>query len=213
MTDVKICGITDPESMTAAVENGVRFVGLVFYKPSPRNLDWEIATYLARYVPTGVRTVGLFVDPSDEEIEKITNTVQLDMLQLHGNESPGRVAEIKKKFGIQIIKAIKIAQKQDLEIVPGYEVSADWLMFDAKPAPQDKLPGGNGLPFDWTILQDFKSKCPWMLAGGLNTDNVQEAIQLLNPEAVDVSSGVESQPGKKDPEAIKTFLKLALSKE
>ncbi len=206
MTDAKICGITTPEAMTAAIEGGARFVGLVFYPKSPRAVDIEIATYLARYVPTGVRAVGLFVDPDDETLERTLSNVQLDMVQLHGHESPGRIAEIKHKFGIQVIKAISIENKHDLEQVPGYEVAADHIMFDAKPADPDSLPGGNGLTFDWNILKGMATKHPWFLAGGLTPDNVHEAIAHLSPDIVDVSSGVESAPGVKDAAKIAAFL-------
>lgn len=206
MTDVKICGISTPDAMTAAIENGARYVGLVFYPKSPRHVDWEVAGYLSRYVPTTVRSVGLFVDPSDEELERTISSVQLDMIQLHGSESPERVVEIKSKFGLQITKALPIANKTDLDSVKGYEVSADMMLFDAKPTPEDDLPGGNGLPFDWAVLEGYQGKKPWFLAGGLNPDNIAEAITLLNPPAVDVSSGVESDLGIKDADKISAFL-------
>lgn len=206
MTDAKICGIKTPEAMTAAIDGGARFVGLVFYPKSPRAVDIEVASYLARYVPTGVRAVGLFVDPDDETLERTLSGVQLNMIQLHGHESPGRIAEIKHRFGLQIIKAISISDTKDLDHVPGFEAAADHLMFDAKPRPDDTLPGGNGLPFDWEILKGFETQHPWFLAGGLNADNVGEAIERLNPDIVDVSSGVESEPGIKDPAKIKAFL-------
>lgn len=206
MTDVKICGISTPEAMTAAIEGGARFVGLVFYRKSPRFVDIEIAGYLGRYVPTGVRSVGLFVDPTDEDLERTLSGVQLDMIQLHGHESPGRVAEIKHRFGVQIIKAIPIGEPKDLEKVEGYEAAADHIMFDSKPSPTDTLPGGNGLPFDWRLLQGFETKHPWFLAGGLNIDNVQDAIELLDPDVIDISSGVEDAKGVKNPLKIKAFL-------
>lgn len=206
MSDVKICGISTPDAMTAAIEGGARYVGLVFYPKSPRNVDLEIAGYLARYVPTTVRSVGLFVDPSNEQLERVISSVQLDMIQLHGHESAGRVAEIKSKFGLPIIKALPVSQKSDLDQVEGYEVSADMMLFDAKPAPDDDLPGGNGLAFDWAILKEYQGKKPWFLAGGLTPDNVREAITLLSPPAVDVSSGVENETGVKDIEKIKLFL-------
>lgn len=214
MTDVKICGLKTPEALTAAIEGGARFVGFVFYPPSPRFTGPSVASYLASFVPPDVRIVGLFVDPSDEELETVLREVRLDMLQLHGNESPGRLTEIKKKFGLPLIKAINIAAKSDLEGVPGFEASADWILFDTK---GDSLPGGNGIPFDWTLLQDYCSKNPpqkpWMLAGGLTAENIPAALEILSPDALDVSSGVETAPGQKDAEKIKTFLKLALSED
>lgn len=218
MTDVKICGLKTPEALTAAIEGGARFVGFVFYPPSPRFIDLPVAAYLASFVPQTVRIVGLFVNPSDEELEKVLREVRLDMLQLHGSESPGRLMEIKKKFGLPLIKAIKIAAKPDLDCLPGFEASADWILFDTKEnKASSDLPGGNGLPFDWTLLQDFCSKNPpqkpWMLAGGLTSENMSAALENLQPDALDVSSGVESALGVKDPEKIKHFLALALNED
>jgi phosphoribosylanthranilate isomerase len=206
MTDAKICGITTPDAMTAAIEGGAGFVGLVFFPPSPRFVTLEVASYLASYVPSHVRKVGLMVDPDDVTLETILNSVRLDMLQLHGRESPGRVAEIKHKFGVPVMKAMAVATEADLAMVPGYEAAADWLLFDAKPAPASAIPGGNGLPFDWALLKNFSSSRPWMLAGGLTADNVAAALSVLEPDAVDVSSGVESAPGVKDPAKIRAFL-------
>ncbi len=206
MTDVKICGITTPEAMTAAIDGGARFAGLVFHAPSPRFVETEIAGYLARYVPTGVRTVGLFVDPDNAALEDVLNTVQLDMIQLHGHESPGRVSEIKTAFGMPVIKALPVSGESDLEKVPGYEAAADWLMFDAKS-------GGSGETFDWSILQQYLQESPlskpWFLAGGLHAENITAALDVLSPSALDISSGVESSRGVKDPEKIRTFLTKA----
>jgi phosphoribosylanthranilate isomerase len=206
MTDVKICGISTPEAMTAAIDGGARFVGLVFYPKSPRAVSLEVAAYLASYVPHDVRIVGLFVDPTDELLRTTLDTVRLDMLQLHGTESPGRVAEIKTAFGVPVMKAISVASADDLQMVPGYEAAADWLLFDARAPADAAIPGGNGLPFDWTILKDFSASRPWMLAGGLTSENVSAALAVLEPDALDVSSGVESAPGIKDPAKIRAFL-------
>ena len=205
MTSVKICGISDPENLSVATTNGARFVGFVFYPPSPRNLDFDIAWNLARSVPTGVRSVGLFVNPSDEQLAHILTGIQLDMIQLHGDETPGRIAEIKAKYNMPIIKAIRVADETDLSGIEGYEAAADWLLFDAKPQNAD-LPGGMGEVFDWNILAERTFKKPWMLSGGLNSENVADALSVLKPDAVDVSSGVESARGTKDPEKIKSFL-------
>lgn len=206
MTNVKICGLSDPESLEVAVQSGARFVGFVFYPPSPRNVSFDIAWNLARAVPTGVRSIGLFVNPEDEELERIVTGIQLDMIQLHGDETPGRVNEIKERFSMPVIKAIRVANKYDLEDIEGYESAADWLLFDAKPA-NATLPGGTGQSFDWNILKGREFKKPWMLSGGLDTDNVKEALSILKPNAVDVSSGVESEPGLKDADKIKEFIK------
>lgn len=199
MTQVKVCGVTDSRSLKAASDNGARFIGLVFHPPSPRHLSLDIAAQLSRQVPTGVRTVGLFVDPTDEQIETTLSNVQMDMIQLHGSENRTRVAEIRNKFGLDVMKALKILSSEDLKQISNYRPVADWLLFDAG--------AGDGKTFDWSLLKDYTDATGrWMLAGGLTPDNVKDAIFSLSPPAVDVSSGVESQRGKKDPDKIKTFL-------
>jgi len=205
MTDVKICGLSTPETLECAVQSGTRFVGFVFYPPSPRNVSFDIAWNLARAVPTGVRSVGLFVNPEDEQLERMVTGIQLDMIQLHGDESPGRINEIKQRFSMPVIKAIRVATENDLKDVEGYEAAADWLLFDAKPAGAS-LPGGTGMRFDWNILKNREFKKPWMLSGGLDETNVKEALSVLKPNAVDISSGVESAPGIKDETKIKNFI-------
>lgn len=208
MTDVKICGLSTPETLAAAASGGARFVGFVFYPPSPRNVSFDVAYELARAVPTGVRSIGLFVDPDDEMLERIVTGIQLDMIQLHGDETPERVTEIKERFSMPVIKAIRVANKYDLEDVDAYEAVADWLLFDAKPAGAD-LPGGTGESFDWNILKGRRFKKPWMLSGGLDVDSVAEALSILSPNAVDISSGVESSRGVKDPAKIQAFIQAA----
>lgn len=205
MAHVKICGISEPKTLQSAIEAGARFIGLVFYPPSPRAVSFDTAFHLARALPTGVRSVGLFVDPSNELLEQTLGGIGLDMIQLHGNESPGRVAEIKSRHNIDVMKAIRVASKDDLREVNGFETAADWLLFDSRP-PKADLPGGTGHSFDWTILASQSFKKPWMLGGGLNIDNVGEALSILKPDAVDVSSGVESARGIKDPDKIKAFI-------
>lgn len=204
MTDVKICGLTEPESLTAAIKAGADFLGFVFYPASPRYIAPEAAAYLTHYVPKTVRSVGLFVDPEDAALKTTLAQVRLDVIQLHGQESPGRIAEIKQGFGLPVIKAISIASHADLEKIPGYDVVADWLMFDA--AGED-LPGGTGKRFDWSLLSGVQTARPWFLAGGLTPENVGQAMTTLHPDAVDVSSGVESARGIKDPAKIRAFLK------
>lgn len=205
MTDVKICGLNDPDNLAAAIEAGTRFVGLVFYPPSPRDVSFDTAWNLARAVPTGVRSVGLFVNPEDEQLERILTGIQLDMVQLHGDETPGRINEVKQRFSMPVMKAIRIRDESDLKDIDGYEAAADWLLFDARPENAE-LPGGTGQSFDWNILKNREFKKPWMLSGGLNESNVKEALSILKPDAVDVSSGVESAPGKKDATKIKAFI-------
>ena len=211
-TDVKICGIRTPEALNVAVEAGARAVGFVFYPPSPRALTPDIAADLARMLPTGTRSVGLFVDATDEQIASVTARVPLDLLQLHGDETPRRVAEIRGRFGIQVMKAIRVATAKDLAPLADYESVADWILFDAKPPKSvTTLPGGTGIAFDWQLLQRVKIKKPWMLSGGLTAENLAEAVSLTGAKMVDVSSGVEDRPGVKSVERIRAFLAVAKS--
>lgn len=205
MSLVKICGLKDEASVAAAVNAGASFLGFVFYEESPRNIDVTEAAQLARGIPDIVETVGLFVDPSDEKINHVLSQVPLTMIQLHGLESPERVMEIKEKFHIPVMKAIPIADESDLEFVSSYSKVADWLLFDTKMT--DGTSGGSGVFFDWSILSKVRTTLPWFLAGGLTPENVEAAITMVNPPAVDVSSGVESERGVKSPELIKKFLR------
>jgi phosphoribosylanthranilate isomerase len=213
--DVKICGLSTPETLDAAVRGGARFVGFVFYPRSPRNVEPDRARALARAVPEGVTKVAVVVDPADNALAEIGPAV--DMLQLHGEESPTRVAEIRARFGLPVMKVIKVAQAADLEMAAPYSDVADWLMFDAKPPPDraDALPGGNAVAFDWQILcapsggGDPARGRPWMLSGGLTLDNLAEAAAISGASVVDVSSGVEEKPGVKSVERIRAFLEAA----
>lgn len=199
MIQVKICGVTDSKAIEAACDNGARYIGLVFYPPSPRHLDLDIAAQLARKVPTGVRTVGLFVDPTDEQLANTLTSIQMDMIQLHGKENRTRVADIKNRFGLNVMKAIKLNSREDLDQIANFRPVADWLLLDGG--------AGDGQPFDWSLLDGYDDPTGrWMLAGGLNPNNVKQAIKRLKPPAVDVSSGVESVRGQKDPAKIKAFL-------
>lgn len=202
-TPVKICGIKTPEALKAAIDSGARYIGFVFYAPSPRNITLDTAASLARAIPTSVRAVGLFVDPTDEELERILSSVSLDMIQLHGGESPGRIAEIKARHHLPVMKAIRISTAADLENITAYEAAADWLLFDAKVSEEQ---GGTGHSFDWSILKSREFSKPWMLAGGLNADNVAAALSILSPNALDISSGVESVHGQKDASKITAFM-------
>ena len=206
-TPVKICGLKDPENLQAAIDNGARYVGFVFYEPSPRHVTFDIAWNLARAVPTGVRSVGLFVNPTDEQIERILTGVQLDMVQLHGDETPQRVAEIKAKYKMPVMKAIRVATAADLDQLEEFEAAADWLLFDAKADGDDKtMMGGTGHSFDWNILKGRTPTKPWMLSGGLTADNVADALKTLSPTALDISSGVEITRGQKDAAKIAEFM-------
>ena len=208
---VKICGINAPDAMAAAIEGGASYVGLMFYPPSPRFLAQEAAARLAALVPDGIERVGVFVDPPDELIARTLDTVPLDMVQLHGNEPPRRVAEIRGRFALPVIKAIKIARSDDLDEARAHETAADFLLFDAKPPAEmtDALPGGNALAFDWQIVAGRSWARPWMLSGGLDAANLGQSVTISGARRVDVSSGVESAPGQKDSALIRAFLAAA----
>lgn len=203
---VKFCGLTRPEDVTAAHEAGARYVGFVHFAKSPRHLEIEPMASLAIDVPLGLAKVLLTVNADNTTLDAITARVPLDMLQLHGSESPERVAEIKARYGLPVMKAIGVADAADLTAIDIYTPVADQLLIDAKPPKGADLPGGNGLAFDWRLLADRKYWIrPWMLAGGLTPDNVAEAVRLTGAKQVDVSSGVENMPGAKDPVLMKRF--------
>lgn len=204
--EVKICGLTQPESVVQAVELGADYVGFVFYTPSPRSLDVAGAVDLAALFGPPVRTCGLFVDAGDAEIDAVLRHLPLDVLQLHGDETPQRVAEIGLRTGCRTLKALRIEGADDLASVGEHADAADMLLFDAKPPRDAARPGGHGLPFDWTLLTGLTLEKPWALAGGLRPDNLRAAVELLRPPIVDVSSGVESAPGVKDPDKLAAFL-------
>ncbi|KUJ80381.1 N-(5'-phosphoribosyl)anthranilate isomerase [Ruegeria marisrubri] len=207
---VKICGLTAPGQVLAAAEAGARYVGFVFFPKSPRHLEVGIAAELAAATPMGIAKVALTVNASDDELDRIVDTVPLDMLQLHGKESPERVAEVKERYGLPVMKALGVAEEGDLAQIDLYSDVADQLLIDAKPPKNAELPGGLGLAFDWRLLAGRKYwRRPWMLAGGLTPDNVGEAIRMTGARQVDVSSGVESSPGVKDAELIRRFIEAA----
>lgn len=204
----KICGVNSATALDAAIGGGAAFVGFVFYPPSPRALAAEAAAVLAATVPVGTMKVGLFVDDPDARIGEVLERVPLDMLQLHGRETPARVDEIKRRFALPVMKVVTIAAATDLAAADSYIGHADWLLFDAKPPPQmtGALPGGNALSFDWRLLAGRAWPLPWMLSGGLTAANLAEAVGISGARVVDVSSGVESRPGQKDPQKIAAFL-------
>ncbi|MDX1401236.1 MAG: phosphoribosylanthranilate isomerase [Kiloniellales bacterium] len=208
---VKICGLSEAATLRAAVEAGAEFVGFNFYPPSPRSVTLKEAADLAAKVPKGVTKVGIFVDADSKVIVAAAEAAKLDLLQLHGSESPERVAEIKALTGLPVMKVVKLRKMEDLAATRDYEKVADRLLFDARP-PEDRddmLPGGNALAFDWTMLAGKSWEKPWMLAGGLTPANVREAIATTHAETVDVSSGVETSPGKKDANLIEEFVAAA----
>lgn len=209
--DAKICGVKTPESVAAAARGGAAYIGLNFYPPSPRAVTAAQAAALARQTPPQVKRVGLFVDPDDDALSAITDEVPLEILQLHGGETPRRIADIKTRFGLPVMKAIKVATAEDIAAAEAYLQLADLLLFDAK-APKtlkNALPGGNAIAFDWRLLAGRTWTRPWMLSGGLDADNLAEAVGITCAHAVDVSSGVEDSPGNKSPEKIAAFLEAA----
>ena len=204
----KICGITDMAALDAALAGGARRIGLVFYPPSPRHMAPAVAAALARRVPAGVDRVGVLVEPTDEDLAAVLAEVPLDMIQLHGGETPRRLAALRERTGLPVIKAVPVAGEADLAAAGAYEDVADWLLFDAKAAiaAADSLPGGRGVAFDWRLLRRRHFRCPWLLSGGLDAGNVAEAVRITGAAHVDVSSGVEARPGVKDPARIGAFL-------
>ncbi len=208
-TRVKICGLTTRETLLAATDAGAAYVGLNFFPPSPRYVSPEDARDLAMDVPPGVAKVALTVDADDAILDQITDIVPIDILQLQGTETPERVAHIRARYGFPVMKAVGIADKLDVAKLDAFESVADQLLVDAKAPKDGPLPGGNGVPFDWRLIANRRWAKPWMLAGGLNAGNVAEAIALTGAVQVDVSSGVESAPGVKDPERIRAFVQAA----
>jgi phosphoribosylanthranilate isomerase len=208
---VKICGLRTTVDVAAAADAGARYVGFVFFPKSPRHLEVADAAVLAAAVPVGICKVALTVNADDAMLDALTQAVPLDMLQLHGSESPERVAQVKARYGLPVMKAIGVADRDDLAQIDLYSGVADQLLIDAKPPKGADLPGGNGLAFDWQLLARRVWRAPWMLAGGLTPDNVAEAIKRTGARQVDVSSGVESAPGVKDPALIRALVQAAQS--
>ncbi|MGE0745713.1 MAG: phosphoribosylanthranilate isomerase [Rhodospirillales bacterium] len=202
----KICGVNTRAALDAAVAGGARWVGFVFFPRSPRHVSFAQAAELSALLPPAVTAVGLVVDPDDAMLRELIAAVPLGLLQLHGGETPDRIAAIRALAGLPVMKAIKVATAADLAPVPAYAAVADRILFDAK-APPGLLPGGNALSFDWTILAGRTWPGPWMLSGGLTPENVAEAVRITGAHAVDVSSGVEAAPGTKDPARIAAFLR------
>ncbi len=209
MMRVKICGVTTTDSLKAAVDAGAAYIGFNFFKKSPRYLDLSSVADLAQEVPAGVCKVGLWVNPTDEELDAMLAVVAIDMIQLHGSESVERVAEIKEAYGLPVMKVIGVSGADDIAQINDYEQVADQILLDAKPPKDAVLPGGNGLAFDWNLIAKRRFAVPWMLAGGLVPDNVAEAVRLTGAQQVDVSSGVEVSVGVKDKQLITDFIRAA----
>ncbi|WP_282092020.1 phosphoribosylanthranilate isomerase [Epibacterium ulvae] len=208
----KICGLSRPQDIAAAAEAGAAYVGFVFFPKSPRNVSYEQAASLAGETAVGLCKVALTVNADNAELDALTSQVPIDMLQLHGTETPDRVAEVRSRYGLPVMKAIGIADAEDLAQIDTYAQVADQLLIDAKAPKTSDLPGGNGIAFDWSLLARKKYwQKPWMLAGGLTLENVAEAVRKTGTRQLDLSSGVESAPGVKDPDLIHAFL-AAVSK-
>jgi len=206
---VKICGLNTPDALDAALEAGADMVGFVFFPPSPRNLGIEAARTLGERVKGRAKKVALSVDATDAELDRVVEALKPDMLQLHGGETPERVAAVRSRFRLPVMKALPIEQKSDLAPIRIYEKVADWLVFDGRAPREATRPGGLGKTFDWTVLENLSLEVPFMLSGGLDASNVAEALRITRAPAVDVSSGVERAPGEKDPDKIRAFIRAA----
>lgn len=206
---VKICGLRSVQDISCAAEAGARYVGFVFFDKSPRSVSCAQARDLALSTPAGIAKVALVVNADDAFLDTLTQQVPLDMLQLHGSESPERVAHVKARYGLPVMKAVGVADASDLPALTTYEAVADQVLVDAKPPRDATLPGGNGLAFDWRLIAGRDWQVPWMLAGGLTPDTVPAAVSMTGARQLDVSSGVESAPGQKDAGLIRAFLNAA----
>ena len=210
---VKICGLKSPETLDVAIECGADMVGFVFFPPSPRHLGLEAARALGERVRGSALKVALCVDASDQELAAIVEALEPDLLQLHGAETPARVRTVRERFRLPVMKALPIAERGDLSAIAGYAASADRLVFDARPPRAATRPGGLGKRFDWRLLEHVDTDLPFMLSGGLDADNVSEALRITRAAGVDVSSGIERAPGEKDPDKIRAFIRAARAAE
>ena len=210
---VKICGLKTPEALDAALDAGADMVGFVFFAPSPRNLGLEAAKLLGERVKGRARKVALSVDATDAELYAAIEALKPDMLQLHGKEAPERVASVRSRFHLPVMKALPVETRADLSPIYSYAKVADWLLFDDRAPREATRPGGLGKSFDWHLLEKLDPGVPFMLSGGLDAGNVAEALSITQASAVDVSSGVERVPGEKDPEKIRAFIRAARDAE
>ena len=206
---VKICGLRTPADIQAVADAGAAYAGFVFFEKSPRHVTLQQARDMAFAAPIGLAKVALTVDADDAALDQIIEAVPLDMLQLHGHETPDRVAEVRARYGLPVMKVLGVAGEEDLAQILDHSVVADQILIDAKAPKGAVLPGGNGVPFDWRLIAGRRWPVPWMLAGGLTPQNVAEAIRLTGARQVDVSSGVESAPGVKDAARIAAFVAAA----
>lgn len=203
---VKVCGLTDPAAVDTALQAGADMIGLVFFPPSPRHLSFDVGASLAERARGKVEIVALTVDADADTLDAIAAVVRPTLLQLHGKESPDTVAATRARLGLPVMKAIGVAEHADLAAIDGYRAVADHILLDAKPPKDATRPGGNGASFDWSLLATLDRNLPFMLSGGLTPETVATAIRAVRPRAVDVSSGVEASPGRKDPALIRAFI-------
>ena len=211
--DIKICGLKTDAALDAALAGGAAYVGFIFFAKSPRYIDPAEAGRLRQLAVGRAKAVAVTVDATDVMLDTIVEKMRPDMLQLHGRESPERVAELKVRYGLPAMKVFSVRTASDLVGVSTYGGVADRFLFDAKPPAGSELPGGNGIAFDWTILARLDSEVDYLLSGGLNAGNVGEALRLANPPAIDISSGVESAPGVKEPALIEAFFRAVRAAE
>jgi phosphoribosylanthranilate isomerase len=210
---IKICGLKTPAALDAALAAGADLVGFVFFAPSPRHVGFEAVRLLGQVVPAGVRKVAVSVDANDELLKQCVDALRPDLLQLHGRETPERVAVIRSRFGLPVMKALPITERADLSSVHLYAKVADLLMFDARPPRGATRPGGLGKTFDWHLLEGLDLGVPFILSGGLDAGNVGEALHITRADGLDVSSGVEHAPGEKDVDKIRAFIRAARAAE
>jgi phosphoribosylanthranilate isomerase len=210
---VKICGLSTRETLDVALDSGADMVGFVFFPPSPRHLSPDVARELGQAVKRRAAKVALTVDADDATLANIIEALQPDLLQLHGQETPVRLRDIKRKFGLPVMKALPVETSADLAALPAYRDVADRILFDARAPKEATRPGGLGAAFDWHVLENLDLKLPFMVSGGLHAGNVEEALRVTCAGGVDVSSGVESSPGRKDPEMIRAFIRAARATE
>jgi phosphoribosylanthranilate isomerase len=206
---VKICGLSSAEALDVALDAGADMVGFVFFPPSPRNVAFDTARSLGGRVRGRAQKVALSVDADDTLLDAVVDALKPDLLQLHGKESPARLVALRQRFGLPVVKAIAVETKADLAAVATYQNSADRLLFDARAPREATRPGGLGRAFDWRLLENLDPGLPFMLSGGLDADNVGEALRITRAPGVDVSSGVERAPGEKDPDKIRAFIRAA----
>jgi phosphoribosylanthranilate isomerase len=205
--DIKICGLKTAEAVAAALDGGASHIGFIFFQKSPRYVDPGEAGRLRQAARGRAMAAAVTVDPDDVTLDAIVAAMQPDMLQLHGNESVNRVADIKARYGLPVMKALALRERGDLEQIKPYIGVADRFLFDAKPPKGSELPGGNGVSFDWRVLSELDASTDYMLSGGLNASNIAEALRATNAQGIDISSGVESAPGVKDVGLIKDFFR------